>query len=675
MHDQDVSLSSHTRCYHPDYTCRKVFIEHAYIKVNQTSLGNIISIPIMSSVAGPSTPSSSHSFSCSTVDHASVGLAARLVIEDLENLWSGSKGKRRAGLFVSDEELALQLCIEEALQLSMHHNNHSSTSQPMIAPSRMMGSTQSDKSHGWREVSQTNSAKLEKAIKRYALSHSLVQLFNVNSWIAAPLGRVEGPLFSSGVSLGSISTTPPLHQCAYKRIISVVRMQTSPFSIQTHDCAICLNNIQDQEICVPCGHYYDVPCLLELVQASLREEYLFPPRCCKRPIPTALFESHMDSALSSNYSAKSFEFSTLKRIYCANPTCSRFLGPRHKGPSPPILACLASNCTTQTCSRCRSSVPHNVKIEHKCAHEHAQGEVLALARTAGWARCPGCEQLIELHSGCFHMTCKCKTQFCYLCRARWRSCECPMWDENRLFAGVAGADRRFGIVGLPQHPVPPVPARRTPPILNPGRDQTGVDHRRERDLYGRRVLLARQERLDRQEFRNPHIHDTGDQIADGNDPGGSIGDGPRKAEEDFAELHAEFGASQGIVEDQDMLKRDLALRGLHAQYRRKNGSPRRGHKPDTNLGQTLSTVADVALPLLEPAAGLRLDSKADTSSLLQSSDTRIARLFRTVQQFPCYHDWRICPEQQSGTCDSCYHDVAILYVSNISFLNIHGGNF
>lgn len=28
--------------------------------------------------------------------------------------------------------------------------------------------------------------------------------------------------------------------------------------------------------------------------------------------------------------------------------------------------------------------------------------------------------------------CKCKAQFCYLCGAKWKSCSCQRWDEQRL---------------------------------------------------------------------------------------------------------------------------------------------------------------------------------------------------------------------------------------------------
>ena len=65
--------------------------------------------------------------------------------------------------------------------------------------------------------------------------------------------------------------------------------------------------------------------------------------------------------------------------------------------------------------------------------------MLALAESEGWKRCPGCGHLVELSVGCYHMTCRCRYQFCYLCRAQWKTCACEQWDENRLL--VAAEDR------------------------------------------------------------------------------------------------------------------------------------------------------------------------------------------------------------------------------------------
>lgn len=50
----------------------------------------------------------------------------------------------------------------------------------------------------------------------------------------------------------------------------------------------------------------------------------------------------------------------------------------------------------------------------------------------GWKACYSCHRLIELQHGCNHMTCICKTEFCYVCGQQWKTCACLQWDEDRL---------------------------------------------------------------------------------------------------------------------------------------------------------------------------------------------------------------------------------------------------
>ena len=160
---------------------------------------------------------------------------------------------------------------------------------------------------------------------------------------------------------------------------------------------------------MPCGHYYDIGCLRELIQASTRDESLFPPRCCRQDIPRELFEPHLNPSLSALFSEKSIEFGTLKRVYCSKPTCSRFLGPRTTDGSPYVFVCPVRSCSAQTCSRCRQEIRGTAK--HACTQiGGVETEIVKLSRKTGWAPCPGCERLIELRAGCFHMTCICKTQ-------------------------------------------------------------------------------------------------------------------------------------------------------------------------------------------------------------------------------------------------------------------------
>ena len=148
--------------------------------------------------------------------------------------------------------------------------------------------------------------------------------------------------------------------------------------------------------------------MLDLVEASTKEESLYPPRCCRQPIPRSTFQQYMSASLANLFSEKSIEFSTLKRVYCAKPTCSRFLGPRTKGTLPHNYPCSSSDCSTRTCSRCRSEVkPH---VLHTCRPDGPSKQLASLSRKTGWVQCPGCDQMVELLTGCYHMTCICKTQ-------------------------------------------------------------------------------------------------------------------------------------------------------------------------------------------------------------------------------------------------------------------------
>lgn len=233
---------------------------------------------------------------------------------------------------------------------------------------------------------------------------------------------------------------------------------------------------------------------MELVQASTRDETLFPPRCCRREIPLALVRRYMSQALLKLFDEKSKEFTTLRRVYCANARCARFVCA--KSTSPPIffssaVSCPSPTCTTQTCSYCSVEIKSNAR--HVCTPDAQDQSVLALGEREGWARCPGCAQLIELNLGCFHMTCRCKSEFCYLCKARWKTCRCPQWDENRLLrAAEARVDAQLAAGAPPraprQQPVgiavnrPNINVRRVPELLHPTPGARNVSAPRPRGL-------------------------------------------------------------------------------------------------------------------------------------------------------------------------------------------------
>ena len=211
-------------------------------------------------------------------------------------------------------------------------------------------------------------------------------------------------------------------------------------------CLICTDRVAySYALQTPCGHHYCKECIKDLIQAYTRDESLHPLRCCQMEIPINSVAQYISPNLKKIFDAKHAEFSVLAkdRIYCCHPTCSTFLGSsvRWKYITNSVL-CTALDCRALTCPRCKETAHPN---DPDCAVNKSTIELRALAQTQGWQTCPGCQTLVELNHGCYHMTCRCRTQFCYLCAVPWKGCTCPQWDEDRLLSTAEQrVENRFG---------------------------------------------------------------------------------------------------------------------------------------------------------------------------------------------------------------------------------------
>ncbi|CAF5060412.1 unnamed protein product [Rotaria sp. Silwood1] len=173
----------------------------------------------------------------------------------------------------------------------------------------------------------------------------------------------------------------------------------------------------------------------KLFMKSMQDETLMPPRCCQKIIPIDL--ARLTSKEIENFNAKHLEYSTKDRLYCSQPTCSTFIPPALIVDS--IGICPKPGCQVKTCSICKAASHGNFD----CPKDEATSAVLATAREAGWTRCYQCRAMIELTHGCYHMTCRCRAQFCYICSTPWKNCQCPQWDEQNLHDEARARAERY----------------------------------------------------------------------------------------------------------------------------------------------------------------------------------------------------------------------------------------
>ncbi|KAI7083888.1 hypothetical protein KC356_g7197 [Hortaea werneckii] len=174
------------------------------------------------------------------------------------------------------------------------------------------------------------------------------------------------------------------------------RESSSNDPASTVECTACCDTKPTEEtIRAPCDHAFCDQCLKRQFEGALRDEALYPPGCCKRPIGFLDVKRRLPAGLAERFEAKMEELDSKNRIYCHVPTCSTFIGIGHRSES--VAACPA--CGKETCVKCKAA-----KHDGECPEDKDLGEVLALAKQEGWQKCPGCSRVLELARGCHHMT-------------------------------------------------------------------------------------------------------------------------------------------------------------------------------------------------------------------------------------------------------------------------------
>ncbi|GAA6049666.1 hypothetical protein NBRC10513_005969 [Rhodotorula toruloides] len=161
-------------------------------------------------------------------------------------------------------------------------------------------------------------------------------------------------------------------------------------------CISCADEVDGDATKATCGHLFCAPCLVRLFRLATRDESLFPPSCCKTPIPSTLAIPLLDVEDGKAYRRAVQEYSTPRRLYCSNGKCGMWLGslPASK------QDVLCGKCGRVTCSACKAPA-HDAKVA--CADDLDGDAALKLAAQVNDVRCPKCHRVVERNGGCPHV--------------------------------------------------------------------------------------------------------------------------------------------------------------------------------------------------------------------------------------------------------------------------------
>ncbi|KAF8536386.1 hypothetical protein BDD12DRAFT_796103 [Trichophaea hybrida] len=191
------------------------------------------------------------------------------------------------------------------------------------------------------------------------------------------------------------------------------------------DCDVCTEGKDDFEVVsLGCGHHFCLDCLRLNFTLAIDTQNLDILRCCK-PIQVfyaadVLSEGELEEfhkLLAGNHPGR--------KILCSGG-CGTILLPawiKHDFG-------LCMDCNNQTCLICG-------KASHtgECPDDSATQSLFDVAETEKWQRCFQCGTVVQLQIGCYHITCRCGGQFCYICGVKWKNCTCTSFEEQALIDG------------------------------------------------------------------------------------------------------------------------------------------------------------------------------------------------------------------------------------------------
>ncbi|KAF7914597.1 uncharacterized protein EAF01_001003 [Botrytis porri] len=194
------------------------------------------------------------------------------------------------------------------------------------------------------------------------------------------------------------------------------------------ECVSCLDDFPVSDMVHVQCHDYCKDCFERLVVTAIEIESMWPVKCCLNDIPHTVILKNIKPDLAKTFQLKvsEREIAAGDRIYCVKPRCEQWIPNNwiNKG-----LKCASCpSCKTKLCITCRG--PWHEKME--CPQDKDFQATVRLADERGWKQCYNCRIFIEFVKGCRHMKCHCRAEWCYVCSAKWKTCECTEFELDRL---------------------------------------------------------------------------------------------------------------------------------------------------------------------------------------------------------------------------------------------------
>ncbi|KAM5464398.1 hypothetical protein MauCBS54593_006910 [Microsporum audouinii] len=299
------------------------------------------------------------------LDLATASLIVQLQLDDIQEIRGHSKGKSREGE-VSDTDLSLKLYDDELVQRSQ-------ILRDTLATRSIAAAIRND------QLAIQNCVEGER--RTYQDRQLAYRLGGIKPPQAPVLAICSGKQTNKAAEQSSSSSPISLYKEASEEVL---------------ECEICCEAVDiTGSARLPCNHLYCRRCLQRLFHESLSDETLFPPRCCRQQIIVEQVGGLLTPDLIASFKERKIEFDTKDRTYCSSPSCSKFIRPEHiEGER-----ALCPHCDTTTCTICKFGTH-----DGDCPKDTALSQVLALAKTTGWQRCYSCKRIIELDTGCYHIT-------------------------------------------------------------------------------------------------------------------------------------------------------------------------------------------------------------------------------------------------------------------------------